>query len=587
MTFSELNAQLLCELKQFILDSEQRVCDKLDKLTAKIQPMECRLATLESNIIESRKQSACSVMSEAASLCDLETDFFPWSSKGEDDCSLTSESPSLCDLESDFLPPTRIGSESKFSAWSTASLPQALEETSTPLTKVSEQANCDRPSPSTSSANATKTRHSIESVTPGAVQTAGTWKPTFLKTWHSAPSTFGDRFAPQTVGACEDCLRPDCVAWVEGQSVPVPISTIAPGQKVLCHDNLARGMKYAEVADVLIQSGSVEWVTVILEDGTQLDMTANHPTQPLANDGERHTVRAGDLRPGDDHIMVLRTMPVRVKDVIYHDESDDEVLPGNDRCFLTLKQPERHALFVAPAPSGKTGLPSISTMAVGSADAKALDQSLRLHVRNTFIDTDDSDEDQEARRPRSNSVPNAFNFNFEYEVLSPSRAENCAQANRFLTAHMESSNLSMSSCCSSAFSDSGLEHDNVILAPAMRSRFETDEGDMLDARPQTTIALSEITYMKKVNMRSMGCVGHAQGACTPCLFANRQQHLGADPCWKGALCDRCHGDHAPYIEAKPKSGRKRQRMAKKRRQAEAEEAEAVNRSAMPAMVFNF
>jgi len=529
----------ICE--KFILESEKRICDEFAAL---IQPFQVRIAALE----RSYNRQTLSSISRESTHVDMEADFY--SSEEEAGSDPLDTSPT----------------DSRYSAWSFESLPKPFADPQGSKTfgkpaspKMAEQTERNAPLHSAISA----TGFSLKSRTQGnnAVQER-TLKPSIFNNWRSAPSTFGHVFEPCTVGSCEDCLRPDCVAWVEGQALPVAVSTIKPGQRVLCHDNLAHGMKYAEVRDVLVQSGSAEWVTVVLEDGTHLDMTANHPTQPSANAGDRRTVRAGDLRPGDDYIMVLRAMPVLVKEVIHHSaETEDthEEVSSKDRCFLTLKQPERHALFVAPPPGTMSGVTCISTMAVGSADAKPREGQFRLNVRNTFLDVVDPEETR-AAFPRSNSVPR----NFEFASGPSAKLQFRRRSREFAQSPRESSHVSVSSYCSSALSDSSDGDVNVILTPG--SPIEGPLHNQSDA----TIALSACAT--QYNLRSVGGFGHAEGRCTPCLFANRQQHDGGEPCWKGVLCERCHEDHDRIVEQKKKSGRMRQKMAKRRRQAQAAEA---------------
>jgi hypothetical protein len=555
--------QWLAELKEFILESEKRICEKLE---ARIQSTEARVATLEAPRPVPRPAFA-----------------------------LSRQSTSAGEMEPRKAPMHLVSDDSRYSAWSYpeveerafADTPTQSRDGQTKLMqapKVSAQSERGRPTEKVNAeTDPIAVQQPIRSATPDKMPGESTWKPTFLNKWASAPAAFGEMFQPQTVGACEDCLRPDCVAWVEGQSLPVAVSTIKPGQRVLCHDNLARGLKYAEVTDVLIQSGSAEWVTVVLEDGTHLEMTANHPTQPLANDGERSIVRSGDLRPGLDHLMVLKTCPVLVKEVIHQgvsQESDNEQVCIKDRCFLTLRQPERHALFVAPPPDTMSGMPGVNTMAVGSADAKPIEQNLRLNVRNTFFDTDDPDMDREAGLPRSNSLPRDFNFDFKLEP--PVKVPLWRQSREFLRSSREysyNSNASMSSYCSSAYSEfsafgggDSAEHRTVIVAPTMQPKFQNSGGGAvictLNARSgQEMMALSEIGTIKKLGLRSIGGVQHSQGTCTPCLFANRQQHDGGAPCWKGMFCERCHEDHDRLADKKPKSGRMRQKLAKSKQQA--------------------
>merc|ERR1719373_417550 len=80
-----------------------------------------------------------------------------------------------------------------------------------------------------------------------------------------------------------DCLPPDAVVWIEGQAMPSKVGNVGSGQRVLCYDHLAGGLKYSEVVDVATHDASAsEWVAVKLEDGTELKMTSDHPVYPQA-----------------------------------------------------------------------------------------------------------------------------------------------------------------------------------------------------------------------------------------------------------------------------------------------------------------
>jgi len=222
--------------------------------------------------------------------------------------------------------------------------------------------------------------------------------PTLLETMHST----------KLAGRCDDCLRPDCVAWLEGNPLPQPLGELKVGQRVLCHDHLTHGMKYAEITNVVIEAGSAEWVKVVLEDGTALEMTANHPTQPASVRGQNGICPAGQLQAGKDYLMVLKTMPVLVKEV---QKLIQEPLEGekkaDERVFLTLKQPERHAVFVAARDSAG-GIAEVHTIAVGSADVQS--RSKRVTVKNTFLEITEGSANAQVSptKNRSSSVPRSF-----------------------------------------------------------------------------------------------------------------------------------------------------------------------------------
>jgi hypothetical protein len=190
---------------------------------------------------------------------------------------------------------------------------------------------------------------------------------------------------------------------VEGQPLPQALKTLRSGQKVLCHDSISKGLRYAEILDVRVENGTAKWVDVVLEDGTNLQMTANHPVLPVAgsqqgSDGTG-AVRALDLCPGSDYLMVLKTMPVLVQGIELGTSDESE-----ERVFLTLHQPQRHSLFVASAPGKSASSPTVQTIAVGSADARpqydiAAKKYFHRHAYRYYV-YDEAFEFSTARLPR-------------------------------------------------------------------------------------------------------------------------------------------------------------------------------------------
>jgi hypothetical protein len=361
-----------------------------------------------------------------------------------------------------------------------------------------------------------------------------------LPSLHSAPTELHvDNPEARLLTACEDdCLRPDCVAWVEGHLLPQPLRTLCPGQKVLCHDNMSKGMRYVEIQDCKVENGSAKWVSVVLEDGTSLQMTANHPVQPLAGEctsDAPSAVRAADLCAGSDYLMVLKTMPVLVEDVFVCESSECD-----DRVFLTLHQPQRHSVFVA-APSGD-GVPSpvVQTMAVGSADVRP--QYNDLPVKNTFIDIPSTG--SQALK-RSNSAPPGFRV----ARVNPPTVSSAPPSSY-------ASSISGSSMARSS------QDGDVLVAPPMQPVWQGAGAAQLSLQPRgsaESVALSEVMSLRSVNVRSIGSLDHTQGNCKACLFANRADHAGGGACWKGIFCERCHEPHDPLARRKPKTGRQRER----------------------------
>jgi len=356
-----------------------------------------------------------------------------------------------------------------------------------------------------------------------------------LPSLHSAPTIVNITPETRLLTACEDdCLLPDSVAWVEGQPMPQPLSTLISGQKVLCHDNVSKGLKYAEILDVKTESGTAKWVSVVLEDGTSLQMTANHPVQPLtgSHSGAMGAVRAMDLCPGSDYLMVLKTMPVLVQEV-EAGEAESE-----DRVFLTLRQPQRHSLFVASPPrGGGAGVPTVQTMAVGSADVVPTRSTHAITVKNGFIDLPERDAMPVLKR--SNSAPP--------DVLETKWLPSISSA---MSSSLDDSSVAR-------FSEEDVE---LILAPSTRPAWRGGVGLGLEPRyVADAVALSEVLSIQGASLRSFGSFAHAQGNCKSCLFSNRVEHNGGIACSKGVFCERCHESHDAMQRRKPKTGRQRER----------------------------
>jgi hypothetical protein len=311
------------------------------------------------------------------------------------------------------------------------------------------------------------------------------------------------------------------------------------GQKVLCHDSISKGLRYAEILDVRVENGTAKWVDVVLEDGTNLQMTANHPVLPVAgsqqgSDGTG-AVRALDLCPGSDYLMVLKTMPVLVQGIELGTSDESE-----ERVFLTLHQPQRHSLFVASAPGESASSPTVQTIAVGSADARP---QYDIAAKNTFIDMPT---DTMCMMKRSNSAPPDY------------------REAKYVPTISSSYNSSLNSTLSDSSISPPSDEVNILVAPDARPVLDmrADAGGAnlkIEDRSGTAVALSEVLGIQSMALRSLGSIDHASGQCRTCLFANRADHTGGSACWKGVFCERCHETHAPMSRRKPKTGRQRER----------------------------
>jgi len=198
------------------------------------------------------------------------------------------------------------------------------------------------------------------------------------------------RAAEGEAPACEgngDCLPPHTYIWVEHQALPQRLSTVLPGQRVLCYDSLLRGLKYTTVLDVKTKETATlpNWVRVCLTDGTKLEMTSDHPVECYRTSGEAQSsslgecMKAGDLQAGRDSLMVLKTVPVAVAGVQRTSELEKASLP-NATVALRVQHPDRNTVFIAQGPSSRP-----QGMAVGSADLTP-DTMLPVRVRRTFLE---------------------------------------------------------------------------------------------------------------------------------------------------------------------------------------------------------
>lgn len=336
-----------------------------------------------------------------------------------------------------------------------------------------------------------------------------------------------------------DCLPPNALAWVDGAGLPTQVREVKNGQSVLCYDNVAGCLKYTEVTGVRTITGKTRWVKVSLIDGTALTLTADHPIQLRAVDDfgrdrpRGAAVPAADLQPGTSAVTVLRMVPVTVAQV-----EDAELDAGEigERVALTVRQPERHSVFVA-SPADGTGC-RMATMAVGSADAhrqRAATSARGYQIRNTFIDVQQDEQQASTRRSKS-APPGLLRFQTEREDkdVSP-RLSSRKRQGQSLKASVSDSDLSSGGTPESV----GASIEDFLIGPG---HFET------------TAQASTLIGARRSGFKSLGSAGHFSGSCRVCLFENRHQYAGDVPCWKGSLCDRCHEDHGPLTKPKKKSG---------------------------------
>ncbi|CAK0798621.1 unnamed protein product [Prorocentrum cordatum] len=198
----------------------------------------------------------------------------------------------------------------------------------------------------------------------------------------SAPKVCADAAALQDDGCPEDgvdCFPPSARVWVSGEAEPVPVGRLDPGQLVLCFDSLGGTVKYAKVSEAHAGSKAIDWVEVLLADGTALTMTADHPVLAVERNSLKDTpVPAAALKPFRDSIMVHRvaTMPVAVCSV-KRNQANGEL---RERVAVSVHQPDRYSILVM---AGGTGT-NVASMAVGSTNMTGT-RRLQDQVKNTFV----------------------------------------------------------------------------------------------------------------------------------------------------------------------------------------------------------
>ncbi|CAK0908883.1 unnamed protein product, partial [Prorocentrum cordatum] len=195
---------------------------------------------------------------------------------------------------------------------------------------------------------------------------------------HSAPAGVQKRLSRKRRGGdqdiCDsgDCLPSSASVWIENEALPQRLSTVRPGQRVLCYDNLQRGMKYTDVLDVSLAPGSecTDWMTVVLKDGTKLEMTPNHPVECFSTSDHGRTpgryIPASEVQAEADSIMVLKTVLVPVSSV-HHTTLDTAAgtctSSAREWVNLSIQHPDRHTVFVSRSCEAAQG-----AMAVGTLD---------------------------------------------------------------------------------------------------------------------------------------------------------------------------------------------------------------------------
>lgn len=218
-----------------------------------------------------------------------------------------------------------------------------------------------------------------------------------------------------------------------------------------------------------------------LEDGTQVEVTADHPMRTMS-DVCSPMKKTCDLQPGKDEVMVTRTLPVRLESI----QSWQDSVP---RVSVTLAQSMRFSMFVRGL--GR----QTAAVALESADYLAHE----LQVKNGFVDYLDSKSGIESHAASAPPAVSSF--------------------------HLRPVLCNSSDGCSSL---SGI-FEVVLTSPS-------DENGA---------NLSAYRDLKVSGCASIGSVRHNDFACVPCRFEHNHQKdpANAEPCRNFQFCTFCHAEH--------------------------------------------
>jgi hypothetical protein len=293
------------------------------------------------------------------------------------------------------------------------------------------------------------------------------------------------------------------------------------------------------------QAAPNDWLVVILEDGTELEMTNEHPIFPLTNDDFHQNaglpVRAADLKPRYHCLEVLKKVPVVVQDVkaLVVDTTSGECSRDAplERVAVSVHQADRHSIFVASA-AGR------ASVAVASASVAPDQASLQhLLVKNTFIDGFNEEEYGNAGTARSSSAPpivQRSEFRSQPKVLSLQN-QLSSEVGSTHELRRTSSRTSLTSSYASTFGSTASKPTMIQLTnPGF------DEARTLP----NSLGLRAVMEMQAKGCASLGSTGHNQGKCAPCLMQSLY-HKGkfASPCRFGKYCGRCHEHHTESTQS--------------------------------------
>lgn len=354
--------------------------------------------------------------------------------------------------------------------------------------------------------------------------------------------------------------------WVESKAAFELVGRVSSGDRILCHDNLTGGLKYAPVMNSKIQGNNdpVSWVTVTLESGETLEVTADHPLV-VWNAGTDETAEieggsktpmhqhyqqgrhicAADLKIGQDCLTILKTVTIPVKNIqhkvksapvgltqIQNDSSSD-----GQRVALVVHQPDRHSILVSFDPHGSKQ----HFTAVGSSGACPQAAS-RMVVKNTFIACGDSIVSDWRRTCSEPPMPGESNPDTIDLPLSQHAWQRRTPSP--LWTPIDQLSVSTSTASSSASTVSSHEATIIRICGNLRLPETREEGEYPGLPNQSTVCLSELQQLHRNGLPSVGSSHCTEEDCQPCAFQAKKQRRGvkAKDCRNGAFCDFCHID---------------------------------------------
>jgi len=307
----------------------------------------------------------------------------------------------------------------------------------------------------------------------------------------------------------EDCFPQNATVRQEGVATPVPIKDLESGSKVLCLDRLTGGFRYIPLVDVSFAHGRSEWTRLLLADGSSMLVTSDHPVrlEPVDQSSCLDFVRASELTPGQDHVLVLKLERMAIEDVTTS-------LRDEARVALSVHQSQRYSVFVSP-PGAESHIQS--SIALESTDATV---GLSVQTRRSFLHMQNSAVGFEPVRRSSSAPPSLMNQDV-------SKADVVA-----LSGDSKVDLWSQSG-------DSCLETSSATLS-GTTDQLKIRVGAYLEG----SASLNEVMNLRAVGLQSVGSRGHSMGQCVFCVHQNHHQHKKSNaPCWKGVLCERCHEWH--------------------------------------------